>query len=162
MLAGGVFLDALLYYKYKVAESSKILKLFIHAPLLMRDDVRWYFPGLCGVSETTMWHSHQALWTLSLMFPSSQRVMLVRRWSLHGVVSDGHVFAFYFHYHQQFWYDLPMKQTSQFRLVWPNFVSQCLLIVFHSRHQSTLIPVPTSIRPMWHKGLFLSHFVSRF
>ena len=42
------------------AASSKILNFFIHAPLLLRDDVRCNFPGLCGVSETTMWHSHQA------------------------------------------------------------------------------------------------------
>ena len=46
--------------KKKRAESSKILNLFIHAPLLTRDDVRWYFPGVCDVSETTMWHSGQA------------------------------------------------------------------------------------------------------
>ena len=43
----------------KGAESPKILNLFIHAPFLTRDGVRWYFPGLCGVSETTMWHSRQ-------------------------------------------------------------------------------------------------------
>ena len=60
MFTGGVFLDVLLYYNQKVAEFSKILKLFIHAHLLTRDDVRWYFPGLCGVSETTMWHSRKA------------------------------------------------------------------------------------------------------
>ena len=41
------------------AESSKIWNLFIHAPLFMRDDVRCYFSGLCGVSETTLWHSRQ-------------------------------------------------------------------------------------------------------
>ena len=43
----------------KGAESSKFLNLFFHAPLIMRDDVRWYFPGLCGVSETTIWHFRQ-------------------------------------------------------------------------------------------------------
>ena len=31
--------------------------------------------------------------TLSLMFPYSRRVMIVLRWSLDGVVSDGHVFG---------------------------------------------------------------------
>ena len=60
MLAGDVFLDALLDYQEKGAESSKILKFFIHAPLLMRDHVRCYFPELCGVSETTSWHARQA------------------------------------------------------------------------------------------------------
>ena len=44
----------------KGAESSKILNHFIHAPLLTRDDDRWYFPGLCGVSETIMGHCLQA------------------------------------------------------------------------------------------------------
>ena len=43
--------------------SLKILYVLIHAPLLMRDDVRCYFPGLCDVSETTMWHSCQASMT---------------------------------------------------------------------------------------------------
>ena len=38
LFAGGVSLDALLYEKG--AESSKILKVFIHAPLLTRDDDR--------------------------------------------------------------------------------------------------------------------------
>ena len=43
----------------KGAESSKILNLFIHAALLTRDDDCCYFPGLCGVSETTMGYSRQ-------------------------------------------------------------------------------------------------------
>ena len=44
----------------KCTESSNILNIFIHDPLLMRDNVPWYFPGLCGVSDTTMWHSRHA------------------------------------------------------------------------------------------------------
>ena len=44
----------------KGAESSKIRNVFIHAHLLTRDDDRWYFPRLCGVSETTVGHSRQA------------------------------------------------------------------------------------------------------
>ena len=42
------------------AESSKILNIFSHAPLFTRDDDRLYFPGLCGVLESTMGHSLQA------------------------------------------------------------------------------------------------------
>ena len=34
--------------------------MFIDAPLLMGDDVRYYFPGLCGFSETTMGLSRQS------------------------------------------------------------------------------------------------------
>ena len=60
LFAGGVFLDALLISNEKGAESSKILKVFVHVPLLTRDDDRRYFPALCGVSETTMGHSRQA------------------------------------------------------------------------------------------------------
>ena len=40
LFAGGVFLDALLITNEKVAETSKIMNLFIHAPLLTRDDDR--------------------------------------------------------------------------------------------------------------------------
>ena len=40
MLAGGVFLDALVYYQKNATESLKNLNLFIYAPLLKRDDVR--------------------------------------------------------------------------------------------------------------------------
>ena len=40
MLAGGVFLDALLITNEKGAESSKILKVFVHVPLLTTDDER--------------------------------------------------------------------------------------------------------------------------
>ena len=70
------------------AESSKLLNFFIYTPLFKWDDVRWYFPGLCGVSETTMWHSRQAGWTLSLMFPYLRRMMIVLSRPLHSVVSD--------------------------------------------------------------------------
>ena len=44
----------------KGVESSTFRIMFIHAPLLMRAEARWYFPGLCGVPETTIWHSRQA------------------------------------------------------------------------------------------------------
>ena len=60
MFAGGVFLDALLDCQEKGAESSIILNFFTHAPLLMRDHVRLYFPELCGVSETATGHARQA------------------------------------------------------------------------------------------------------
>ena len=40
LFAGGVFLDALIFTNVKGAESSKIRKVFIHAPFLTRDDVR--------------------------------------------------------------------------------------------------------------------------
>ena len=72
----------------KCAASSKILNLFIHAPLLMRDDVHSYFPGLCGFSETNMWDSRHTSGPLSLMFSNSQRVIIELRRSLYSAVSD--------------------------------------------------------------------------
>ena len=77
----------------KGTESSKILNLFIHAPLLMGDYIRYYFPGLCGVSETTMWHSLQASATTFPHVPDSRRVMIVLRPSLQLFVFDGHLFC---------------------------------------------------------------------
>ena len=44
----------------KGAVSSNFLNFFIYTHLFMWDDIRWYFPGLCGLSETTMWHSPEA------------------------------------------------------------------------------------------------------
>ena len=79
----------------KGAESSKNPELFIHDPLLTRDDDRSYFPGLCSVSETTMGHSRQVPRPLSLMFPYPRRVMIVLIWSLYGVVSDGRVLGLF-------------------------------------------------------------------
>ena len=132
----------------KGAESTKILNLFIHAPLLTRDDDRCYFPGLCGVSETTMGHSRQASATISLMFPYSRRVMIVLRWSLFGVVSDGRVLGFFVPLPPAVLSGFPQEanillEAAVGRIV---FVS-AVFVVFHSRYQSTLIPVPPSVRP---------------
>ena len=44
----------------KGAQCLKMLNLFIRAPLLTRDDDRCYFPGRCGVSETTLRRSRQS------------------------------------------------------------------------------------------------------
>ena len=45
------FSRTLSFITKKGAVSSKILNLFIHAPLLMSDDVRWYFPGMCCLRD---------------------------------------------------------------------------------------------------------------
>ena len=72
----------------KGADSSKLLNVFFHAVLLTRDDDRWYFPGLGGVSETTMGHSRQASATtfphVSLFTKGDDSA----RRSLYSVVSD--------------------------------------------------------------------------
>ena len=84
MLAGGVFLDALLFTYKKGAESSKNLNIFIHAPLLMGDDIRYYFTGMCGVSETTMWNSLQGSVTtlphVSLFTKGDDSAKMVPAW----------------------------------------------------------------------------------
>ena len=72
-----------------------MLNFYIHATLLMRNDGHRYFHRFCGVSKTTMWHSHQISVTISVMFPNSRMVMIVLRQSLHGVFSDGHVFGLF-------------------------------------------------------------------
>ena len=86
---------------------------------------------------------------LSLMFPYSRRVMIVLRRSLYGVVSDGRVLGLLV--------PLPPAVLTGFsqgasisleagfgRIV---FLKSAVSVVFHSRYQSTLIPVPPSIRP---------------
>ena len=92
LFAGGVFLYALLYTNEKGAESSKILNLFIHAPLreMMIVDISLD----CGVSETTMGHSRQASVTTFPHVSLLTKVMIVLRRSLYDVVSDGRVLAF--------------------------------------------------------------------
>ena len=86
---------------------------------------------------------------LSLKFPYSRRVMIVLRRSLYGVVSDGHDFG-------------PFRSiaASSFDRISPGskhfvgsgfyrivLLKSAVFVVFHSRYQSTLIPVPPSIRP---------------
>ena len=155
MFTGGVFLDVLLYYNQKVAEFSKILKLFIHAHLLTRDDVRWYFPGLCGVSERTIWHSRQASATTFPHVSHSWRVMIVLRLSLYGVVSDGRLLGLFVPLPPAVLTGFPQGASISLeagfgRIV---FLKSAVFVVFHSRYQRTLISVPTSIRPSWLQGL---------
>ena len=83
----------------------------------------------------------------SLMFPYSRRVMIVLRWSVYGV-SDRRVLGLFV--------PLPPAVLTRFpqganislaagfgRIV---FLSAGF-VLFHSRYESTLIPVPPSIRP---------------
>ena len=85
---------------------------------------------------------------LSLMLPYSRSVMIVLRWSLDGVVSDGHIFGLFVSLPPAvligFTQDANISLEAGFgRIV---FLS-AVFVVFHSRYQSTLIPVPPSIRP---------------
>ena len=79
----------------KDAGSSKILKLFIHAPLLTRDDILDISLD-CVVSQIPLWGTLVILpRPLSLMFPNSRIVMIVLRRSLYGVVSEGRVLGLF-------------------------------------------------------------------
>ena len=103
----------------------------------------------CVVSQRPLWGTlvRHSL-PLSLMFPYSRKVMIVLRRSLYFVVSDGRVLGLFLPL-------LPAVLTGFFqeanisleaavgRIVFLSGV----FVVFHSRYQSTLIPVPPSIRP---------------
>ena len=70
------------------AEPSKFLNFFIYTPLFKWDDIRWYFPGLCGSQRPLCGTLVRLPWSLSLMFPYSRTMMIVLRRPLHSVVSD--------------------------------------------------------------------------
>ena len=102
----------------------------------------------CVVSQTTMGHSRQASRPLSLMFPYSGRVMIVLRRTLYGVVSDGHVFGLFVPLPPAVMIGFLQEANFVGSVCWAILFLSAMLFVFHSRYQSTLIPVPPSILPM--------------
>ena len=96
-----------------------------------------------------MWHCLQVSETTFPMVPYSRRVMIVLRRSPYGVVSDGHVFGLF----------VPLPPADLIRFSKEaniplmlavgqiGFLS-AVFVRFHSRNQSTLIPVPPSIKSM--------------
>ena len=121
----------------------------------MRDDILWYIPGLCGASETTMWHSRQASATvfphvsLFTKHDDSAKTVPVRCCSWRACV----------------WFFRSIATTSFDRIypgskhfVWSGFFQivflSALFVGFHSPYQSTLIPVPPSISLMALQGLY--------
>ena len=86
--------------------------------------------------------------SLYLMFTYSQRVMIVLRWSLYGVVSDGRVLGFSVSMPPAVLTGFPQGANISLEAGFGRIVFfSAVFIVFHSRYQSTLIPVPPSIRP---------------
>ena len=86
--------------------------------------------------------------TLFLMFPYLRRMMIVLRWSLYGVVSDGHVFGLFILLPLAVLIGFPQEANISLEAGFGQIVFlSAVFIVFHSRYQSTLIPVPPSIRP---------------
>ena len=85
---------------------------------------------------------------LSLMFPYSRRVMIVLRRSLYGVVSDGRVLGLSVPMPPAVLTGFPQGANISLEAGFDQIVFfTAVFVVFHSRYQSTLIPVPPSIRP---------------
>ena len=92
---------------------------------------------------------------LSLMFPYSRSVIIVLRWSLHGVVSDGYVFGLFVPLPPAVLIGFPQEANiSLHEAVGQILFFSAVCVVFHSQYQSTLIPFPPSIGPMWPQGLY--------
>ena len=85
---------------------------------------------------------------LSLMFPYSRRVMIVLRRSRYGVVSDGRVLGIFVPLPPAVLTGFPQGANISLEAGFGRIVFlSAVFVVFHSRYQSTLIPVPPSIRP---------------
>ena len=85
---------------------------------------------------------------VSLMFPYSRRVMILLRRSLYGVVSDGRVLGLFVPLPPPVLTGFPQGANISLEEGFGRIVFlSAVFVVFHSRYQSTLIPVPPSIRP---------------
>ena len=95
--------------------------------------------------------------TLSLMFPYSRRVMIMLRRSLYGVVYDGRVLGIYVPLPPAVLTGFPQVATISLDAGFGRIVFlSAVFVVFHSRYQSTLIPVPPSIGRREFKGFPLT------
>ena len=103
----------------------------------------------CVVSKKPLWGTLVRLpRPLSLIFPYSRRVMIVLRWSLYGVVSDGRVLGLFVPLRPAVLTGFPQGAHISLEAGFGRIVFlSAVFLVFHSRYQSTLIPVPPSIRP---------------
>ena len=104
-----------------------------------------------------MGHSRQASATTFPHVSLFTMVMIVLRRSLYGVVSDGRVLGLFVPLTPAVLTGLPQGSNISLEAGFGRilFVS-AVFVVFHSRYQSTLIPVPTSIRPRDFKGFPLT------
>ena len=82
---------------------------------------------------------------LSLMFPCSRRVMIVLRRSLYGVVSDGRVLGLFVPLPPTVLTGFPQGASILLEAGFGRIVFlRAVFVMFHSRKQSTLIPVQPS------------------
>ena len=103
----------------------------------------------CVGSQRPLWGTLVRLpRPLSLIFPYSRRVMIVLRRSLYGVVSDGRVFGPFRSIAAGSLEGFPQGANISLEAGFGRIVFLSpVLVVFHSRYRSPLIPVPPSIRP---------------
>ena len=101
------------------------------------------FVGLCGVSETTMWHTRQASATTFPHVSLFTNMMIVQRRSLYGVFSDGHAFGLLAPLPPPVLTGFPQGANISLEVGFGRIVFlSAVFIVFHSRYKSPLIPVP--------------------
>ena len=103
----------------------------------------------CVGSQRPLWGTLVSLpRTLSLMFPYKRRVKIVLRRSLYGVVSDGRVLGVFVSLSPAVLTGFPQGANISLEAGFGRIaLLSAVFVVFHSRYQSTLIPVPPSIRP---------------
>ena len=103
----------------------------------------------CVGAERPLWGTLVRLpRPLSLIFPYSQRVMIVLRRSLYGVVSHGRVLGLFVKLPPAVLTGLPQGANIWFEAGFGRIVFlTAAFVVFPSRYQSTLISVPHSIKP---------------
>ena len=102
----------------------------------------------CVGSQRPLWGTLvRLLQPHSLMFPYSRRVVIVLRRSLYGFVSDGRVLGLFDPLPPADLTGFPQGANISLEAGFGRiaFLS-AVFVVFHSPYQSTLIPVPTSIR----------------
>ena len=86
--------------------------------------------------------------TLFCMIPYSGRVMIVLRRSLYGVVSDERVLGLFVLLPPPVLIGFPQEANISLEAAVGRIVFlSAVFVVFHTRYQSTLIDVRTSIRP---------------
>ena len=129
--------------KKKGAESSKFLTFLYTLPYL--SEMMFVDIALdCVVSQRTLCGTHVRVpRPLSLMFPYSRRMMIVLRRSLYVVVSDGRVLCLFDRLPPPDLTGFPQGASILLEAGFGRIVFlSAVFVVFHSRNQSTLIPVP--------------------
>ena len=86
---------------------------------------------------------------LSLMFPYSPRMVIVLRRSRYCGFSDGHVYGLFVLLPPPVLIGFTLKANISLEAGFCQILFlSAVLVEFHSRYQSTLIPVPPSIMPI--------------